>query len=199
MHAPFIRKVQLQFLAQFPMDHLPQCYFVASYLFLLIALFCAAIRRDSVSLLRFPFLSHVHVFLCEMSLVSLLKRSYSCFFSPSLFSGYFLSVDPHVLSIISGGCNQSNSALFYVDFESYRCINAVFNASKSSSSFFFFYTNSLSTSCQGCKALYMIISFLILWSICLSSYLVHFKNYYYYPLLPFILYIPLLGHSRDLR
>ena len=40
----------------------------------LMALFCAVIRRDSVSLLRFPFLSHVHIFSFEMSLVSRLKR-----------------------------------------------------------------------------------------------------------------------------
>ena len=37
------------------------------------ALFCAAIRRDSVSFLRFPFLSHIQVFLCELLLISLLK------------------------------------------------------------------------------------------------------------------------------
>ena len=50
-------------------DHIAYIYcFVASYLFLffirlvLIALFCAAIKRDSVFLLRFPFLSHVHIF-----------------------------------------------------------------------------------------------------------------------------------------
>ena len=36
----------------------------------IMALFCAAIRRDSVSLLRFPFLSHVQIFPCEMPLVS---------------------------------------------------------------------------------------------------------------------------------
>ena len=35
-----------------------------------IALFWAAIRRDSVSLLRFPFLSHVQVFSCKMLLIS---------------------------------------------------------------------------------------------------------------------------------
>ena len=45
------------------------------------ALFCAAIRRDSVSLLRFPFLSHVQVFLCEISLICRLKCPYSCFSS----------------------------------------------------------------------------------------------------------------------
>ena len=45
----------------------------------LMALFCAAIRRDSVSLLKFPFLSHVQVLLCEMLSISRLKRPKSCF------------------------------------------------------------------------------------------------------------------------
>ena len=58
--------------------------FVTSYL----SLFwygCAGIRRDSVFLLRFPFLSHVPVFSCEISLVNRLKRPYSCFFSHFCF------------------------------------------------------------------------------------------------------------------
>ena len=37
----------------------------------LMALFCVAIRRDSVSLLRFPFLSQVQVFWCEMFLLDI--------------------------------------------------------------------------------------------------------------------------------
>ena len=37
-------------------------------------------------------------------------------------------------------------------------------------------TYSLSTSYLGCKALFMVIIFLVVWSICLNSYLVHFKN-----------------------
>ena len=40
-------------------------------------LFCAAIRRDLVFLVRFPFFSYVHIFSYEMSLDSLLKCSYS--------------------------------------------------------------------------------------------------------------------------
>ena len=40
----------------------------------LIALSCAAIRRNSVSLLRFPFLSQVQVFWCEMLFISRSKR-----------------------------------------------------------------------------------------------------------------------------
>ena len=40
----------------------------------LMALFCAAIRRDSVSLLMFPFLGHVQVLSCEILFISRLKR-----------------------------------------------------------------------------------------------------------------------------
>ena len=42
--------------------------------FVLMALICAAIRRDSVSLLRFPFLSQVQIFWCEMLFIRRLKR-----------------------------------------------------------------------------------------------------------------------------
>ena len=42
--------------------------------FVLMALSCAAIRRDSVSLLRFPFLNQVQVFWCEMLFIRRLKR-----------------------------------------------------------------------------------------------------------------------------
>ena len=48
-----------------------------------LGLFCAVIRRDSVSLLRFPFFNHVQAFSCEISLVCRLKYPYSCF--PTLF------------------------------------------------------------------------------------------------------------------
>ena len=51
----------------------------------LMALSCAAIKRDSVSLLRFPFLCHVQVFWCEMLFISRLKRPKSCFFSNFCF------------------------------------------------------------------------------------------------------------------
>ena len=36
----------------------------------LMALFCAAIRRDPVSVLKFPFLSHLQVMSCEMLFIS---------------------------------------------------------------------------------------------------------------------------------
>ena len=49
------------------------------------AIFCAAIRRDSISFLKFLFLSHVLVFLCLISLVCRLKYPYSCFSSHFCF------------------------------------------------------------------------------------------------------------------
>ena len=52
----------------------------------LMVLFCAAIWRDSVSLLRFPFLNHIHVFSFEMLLISRLKGPWSCFSSHLLLT-----------------------------------------------------------------------------------------------------------------
>ena len=81
------------------------------------ALFCAAVRRDSDSLLKLPFLCHIQVFSCEMSLVCRLKCPYSCFLPIFVFN-FFCSVDACVVSITSGRCNQSSSAFFKVVFES---------------------------------------------------------------------------------
>ena len=135
-------------------------------------LLCAAIRRDPVSLLRFPFLSYVQVFSYEISCLSL-KMSIELLFFPFLFSGHFCSVDTYAACIVSAGCNQSSSMIFYV----------VFNASMLSRilasplPLFFLSTHSQSTSSLGCKVLYLIIMrFLDLWSICWSSFLVYFKN-----------------------
>ena len=106
VHILFVHMVKLKFLAQFPMDlftHLVVstlivilCLFAALFhlyhyitysclsilvliSLVLIALFPAAIRKDSVSLLRFPFFSHVHVFSGALSLIIRLKRPQSCF------------------------------------------------------------------------------------------------------------------------
>ena len=46
----------------------------ASIWLVLMALFCTAVWRDSVSLLKFPFISHVQVFWCEILFISRLKR-----------------------------------------------------------------------------------------------------------------------------
>ena len=90
------------------------------------------------------------------------------FFFPFLFSCYNQSVCFRVVRIVSGGCNQFSFVLFYVVLESlYRWVNAVFNAGKSSPP---------STSFLWCNVLCMVISFLVLWSICLSSSLIHIKK-----------------------
>ena len=55
------------------------------------ASFCSVIRRDSVSLLRFPFLGDIHVFSREISLGCRLKRQLNCFsFHFSFFCYFFL-------------------------------------------------------------------------------------------------------------
>ena len=68
----------------------------------LMALSCAAIRRDSVSLLRFSFLSHVQVFWCEIVFISRLKRPWSV-----LFPSCWHSIVYRVVRIVSDGSNQS--------------------------------------------------------------------------------------------
>ena len=97
----------------------------------LMALFCAANRRDSVSLLACP-----HFIMWDIACKSF-KMFVELFSFPFLFSGYFHSINPHVVSIVSGGSNQLSSMFSYLVFKLlYQCVNAVFNASKSSSSFF---------------------------------------------------------------
>ena len=61
-----------------------QIYFCLSRL-VLIRLFCTAIRRDSVSLWRFPLLSHVPVFWWEISVVCGSKYPWNCFHSHFCF------------------------------------------------------------------------------------------------------------------
>ena len=52
------------------------------------------------ALTRFHFLNHVHVFLCEMLLFNRFKRPYiELFFFLFLFTGYFRSVDPHIVCL----------------------------------------------------------------------------------------------------
>ena len=138
---------------------------LALILLVLMALICASISRDSVSLLQFPFLSSVQVFSCKMTFICHLKRPQSCF--SSHFSSYCHSVGHPVVSIIFDGWSQSSFQFFYVVLKSsYRCVSIVFNVGKSSS-FLFLNRYNLSTSSMGCSALCMVISFPVLWSICL--------------------------------
>ena len=103
----------------------------------LMALFCAAIRRDSVSLRHFLFLNHVQVFLREMLFIRRFKTSWELFFSSHVFHIYSHSVVHRIVCLVSDGCNQSFFGFFCVVLASlYRCVNA-FNAGKSSSSILF--------------------------------------------------------------
>ena len=72
-----------RFVSITPNLHLLFCYDLPS--FALMELFCVAMRRGSVSRLRFHFLSHVQVFSCEISLVCRLKYAYICFSSHFCF------------------------------------------------------------------------------------------------------------------
>ena len=72
----------------------------------LMSLFCTAICRD---LVMASFINHVHILsLCDVACLSF-KTSIKLFFFPFLLSGYFSSVHPGVVSIVSGGCIQSSS------------------------------------------------------------------------------------------
>ena len=144
--------------------------------FVFIALFCAAIRKNSVSLLRFPFLSHVHVFSWEMLLISRLKRVQSCFSSYLCFLVIVVLL-VLMLSVLFLVAVISPSPRFSL-YPSSRYIDVptLFSMLANALPPFFLDTYNLSTSSLGCNALCMVISFLVLWSLCLSSYLVHFKN-----------------------
>ena len=76
-----------------------------------------AIRRDSVSLISFPFLSHVQVFSCKILFICHLKYTQCCF--PSRFCFLVIcSIDDCVVRGCSDGCDQYSSALVYLIFES---------------------------------------------------------------------------------
>ena len=126
-------------------------------------LFYAAIRRNSVSLLRFPFLSHVQVFSSEISLDCRLKYLYTCFSSHFLFSVYFCSVEDCVVCIVFGDSHPYSAVVVVSMLASFLPPSCL-------------YLYSLSTSSLGCKVLCIIKSFLVLWSICWNSSLVYFKN-----------------------
>ena len=104
-----------------------------------------------------------------------LGMSIQLFFVPILFSDYSCSVDACHVCIVSSGCNQ---------FSFFKVVNAIFNSSVSTQSLIqasrlppsFLYTYTQSTSSLECKALCILMGFLVLCSICWRSSLVHFMN-----------------------
>ena len=109
------------------------------------------LQLDSVSLLKFPFLCYVRVFLCEILPVCSLKYPYSCFYSyfcflVIVFLFIFTFSAPFLFAVIS--------PLPLPFLDSHR----------------------LPMLSLGCKTLWIVIKSLVFWSIYLSSSLVHFKN-----------------------
>ena len=78
------------------------------------ALSCAAVMRDSVSLLRFPLLSHDQVFTCAISAVCRLKYPYSCFSSHLCFLVFVVFLLVHMLMLLFLAAVISLSLLFCV-------------------------------------------------------------------------------------
>ena len=86
-------------------------------LLVLTALFCSAIRKDSVFLLRLPFPNYVQVFLCEISSVCRLKYPYNCFSSHFCFMLHVL----FLVTVIS-----LSLVIFYIVCKSScRCIDVI--------------------------------------------------------------------------
>ena len=105
----------------------------------LMALFGAAIRRDSVSLLKFPFLSQIQILSREMLFMSRLMLFFFLFFPRFCFLAIVILLS--IVSSVSDGCNQSSFVFSYIVFKSlYRRVNAMFDAGESSSSLFSWYT-----------------------------------------------------------
>ena len=128
-------------------------------------LFCAANKSDSVSLFRFPFLCHVQVYSCEISPVGLWKYPLSCFSSHFCFLVIviLLILVLFVLFLVAVIC----FCFFYAVFD--RRIDLSSLSSVLASPLpppFFLDIYSLSMSSLECKALCIVISFLILWSTC---------------------------------
>ena len=151
--------------------HLLFCYvlsILALTLPVAMAFFCATIRRDSVSLLRFPFFRNVQVFSCEISLVCHSCFSFHFRFLVIFFCWYFCCLY----------CFWSLLSIFFRVFfmlSSSRCIDASTLSWMLATPLppFLLGTYSLPTSFLGCKALCIILSFLVLWFMCWSFSLVH--------------------------
>ena len=158
--------------------HLLFCFVLSILAFMwlvLMALSYRDIRRNSVFLLRFPFFSHVQVFSCEMSLVCRRKRLYCSFSSNVCFLVLFvvLILMPSELFLVVVISLHSR----YSMLSSSRYIDASTLSSMVASPLSpFLNTYNLSTLSLRCNALFMVINFLVFWSICWSPSLIHFKN-----------------------
>ena len=131
-------------------------------------LFYAAIRRDSVSLKMFPFLSHVQVLSCEILFVYRLKYLYSCFSSHFCF--LVILVPLMFLLLVLFLVTVIFHSLFFLVYSSIRRIDASTLSSMLASSF---PPSFLDTYCQSTSFLGHDFSCSLVY---LSFTLVHFKN-----------------------
>ena len=141
------------------------------------ALFCTTIRRNLVSLLIFLFLCDVQVFSFKISLVCRLKYPCSCFSScsfcflviivPLIFMLFVLFLIEVINISFLFLCSFRVLVLMYRHYSQYWRVLFLL--------FFFLDTHNLSMSFLEFKALCIVVSFLVLWSICLNSSFVHFK------------------------
>ena len=139
------------------------------------AVFWDAIRRYSVSLLWFPFHCHIQVFSYKMSLFCRLKYLYRYFSSRFCFRVilvllilvlYVLFLVTVISLFCAFLCRHWVVVLMYQCCRQCRQVNSLP----------LFSSLIMSKSSLGCKDLCMVISFLVLWSICLRSSLIHIKN-----------------------
>ena len=125
------------------------------------ALFCAAIQGDSVSLLNYLLLSHIQVILCE---ISPNLSPCSCFCSHFLFSRFCC---PWLQQLVF-------PCLVFAYSSTLRIIASSVPASLLSS---FLDTCCLLMSFLWCKALCIVLNFIVLWFIFLNYSFIHFKNW----------------------
>ena len=67
-------------------------------------------------------------------------------------------------------------SLFFLMLSLSHCVDESMQSSVLSTLLFPSFLDTKNLSFLGCRALYTVINFFILWSICLSFYLVYFKN-----------------------
>ena len=129
------------------------------------ALCCAALKRDSVSLFVFPLLGHVQAISRPILPVYRLKYSLSCFLRIFLFEILLLCV--FMLTLLLLATVISFSLLFSLQFSSLLIVAST-QSLMLSSTLPLLDTYFLSISSVGFKVLCIVINFLVLGSFCLS-------------------------------
>ena len=124
--------------------------------------------------MRFPFLCHVHGFSRTISLVSGLHYPYGCFFSHVCFQVYVVFLFDLMLLLLA---TVNSLSLPFPIYSSSLCIDASTQFSEPAillPPFLIKYSR-----CD-LWALWIVINFLVLWSFCLSSFVIYYYHYYYY-------------------